>query len=141
MKSYISLVDEQMKNYLNERIGYTFYSFTASDDMIKKHTTASDMMRKLSKIPKRILKLAFSLFESESGRIGRFRQSGEIHQYLHDIYSLTHLLSATGFSSISKVDPYVSEIPGWNSYELDVVNGRVDGPLALYVEAKKTLEV
>jgi hypothetical protein len=95
------------------------------------------ILRKLNRIPRRLLQVAKNLMATESMRIGRFRRSGEVHRYMHDIYSLTRLLHKAGFHSVERVDAHRSSIPDWGKYQLDVVNGVVDGPLALYVEARR----
>ena len=138
MKPYLAQVDDEMKKYLNERIGHSFYPRVTSNEKVK-HFDTSDVFRKLRKIPKKLLNLTLSFFESRFSKIGRFRQSGEVHQYLHDTYSLSHILAASGFISISKVNPHVSAIQNWQTYELDVINGQIDGPLALYMEAQKPI--
>ena len=102
----------------------------------KKYTSLTDLLNIIPRVGKKIVRTILENVVSKSSRIGRFRQSGEVHRYMHDVYSLTHLLESQGFSSITKIDPYTSAISDWDKYELDVINGQPDGPFALYVEAK-----
>jgi hypothetical protein len=77
------------------------------------------------------------LFISESRRIGAFRLGGEIHQWMYDRYSLSRLLSQTGFVDI-KVQSYEeSDIPRWSSYQLDEIDGEPVDRISLYMEARK----
>jgi predicted SAM-dependent methyltransferase len=137
MKVFVEHCDETMKSYLSERVGYTFSSFSASKKLARSYISSSGLLRALKKIPKKLFQMISASTQSETGKIGRFRQSGEVHRYMHDIYSLTRLLKAAEFSSIVRVDPYTSAIPDWSLYELDVVKGQPDGPYALYLEARK----
>ena len=135
-KPFLSNVNKQMHGYIDERIGHSFNPKINSKNKTQ-HFNVSDILSLLKKIPKKLLNLTSPLFETKYTKVGKFRQSGEVHRYLHDIYSISNLLSKTSFSSTSRVNPYLSEIPDWQKYELDVVGGKVDAPLSLYVEAKK----
>ena len=68
---------------------------------------------------------------------GIFRASGEIHRWMYDRYSLGGLLSRAGFSSIKVVGPSESQIPHFETYGLDVVDGRVRKPDSLFMEAQR----
>lgn len=75
--------------------------------------------------------------KTESTRLGQFRRSGEIHQWLYDRFSLPELLKSSGFSETSIKDPFTSDIPEFNKYQLDVKNGEIYDPTSLFVEAIK----
>lgn len=137
MKDFVKRCDEGMNAYLLERIGHTFSSFSASKQSEGNAASMSGLLRILKKVPRKLVRMITDRIESKTKKIGRFRQSGEVHRYMHDVYSLSRLLRAGGFSSIARVDPYVSSIPDWGMYELDVIKGQPDGPHSLYVEAKK----
>jgi len=69
---------------------------------------------------------------------GKFRDSGEIHQWMYDKYSLPNLLNKTKFSSVEIKKATESNIPDWNQYNLDAdTNGHAYKPDSLYIEAKK----
>lgn len=92
----------------------------------KKKITISRILRKIkSKIP---------VIEY---RIGNFRLSGEIHQWMYDRYSLRRLLEKIGFIEAEKMDPFKSNISNWGKYELDVKDTIIHGPVSLFMEAKK----
>jgi predicted SAM-dependent methyltransferase len=70
--------------------------------------------------------------------IGRFRLSGEVHQWMYDRYSLGQLLRAAGFGGIEVCEADGSSIPNFNSYQLDIEpDGRVRKPDSLFMEARK----
>lgn len=68
---------------------------------------------------------------------GRFRSQGEIHQWMYDRYSLTHLLEKCGFTSITVCNAFDSTIKNWNTYLLDGENGTTRKPDSLFIEAQK----
>ena len=70
-------------------------------------------------------------------RIGRFRSSGEIHQWMYDIYSISILLKEAGFKNIKQKTFETSDIPNWKLFGLDEINNKIRKPDSLFVEAIK----
>lgn len=69
---------------------------------------------------------------------GRFRQSGEIHQWMYDEFSLSRLLAQTGFRQIIRTTADQSQLSQWSSYHLDAdADGRVYKADSLYLEGSK----
>ena len=68
---------------------------------------------------------------------GVFRSSGEVHRWMYDRFSLGRLLKRMGFRDIEVCSAFESRIPGFASYALDVVDGRLRKPDSLFVEASK----
>ena len=84
------------------------------------------------------LKIFLSSKDYEALRIGRFRQSGEIHRWMYDRYSLTRLLKECGFQEITQRTAADSYIKDWTNFNLDTeADGTVYKPDSLYVEAIK----
>ena len=85
-----------------------------------------------------ILKLILSPQELNALKIGQFRQSGEIHQWMYDRYSLSILLKKIGLVKITQRTAYDSFIPNWISFNLDTeTNGDIYKPDSLYIESIK----
>lgn len=75
----------------------------------------------------------------EALMIGKFRMSGEIHQWMYDRYSLACLLEQAGFQNPRRCGPAESLIPEWTSYHLDTEpDGSTYKPDSLYMEAGKS---
>jgi predicted SAM-dependent methyltransferase len=91
---------------------------------------ASGVFYRLKNIAK--LKKA-SIYE----QIGRFRLGGEIHQWMYDRYSLSGLLTKTGFEQIIKTTAFNSYLTDWGKYNFDSVQGSVRKPDSLFIEARK----
>ncbi len=71
-------------------------------------------------------------------RIGYFRQSGEVHQWMYDRYSLSVLLEKCGLEDIVQRTATESYIPNWASFNLDTEpDGSVYKPDSLFIEAIK----
>lgn len=67
-----------------------------------------------------------------------FRQSGEVHRWMYDRYSLARLLESVGFYNAQAVGPTESRIPHWNDFRLDTEpDGSVYKPDSLYMEASR----
>lgn len=71
--------------------------------------------------------------------IGKFKLSGENHQWMYDRYSLAGLLEKVGFAETRVCRADESMIPDFNSYLLDIeVNGSVRKPDSLFIEGIKS---
>lgn len=68
---------------------------------------------------------------------GRFRNEGEIHQWMYDRYSLKKLLQEKGFSKAEQRTAFESYIKDWSSFALDGENGKIRKPDSLFMEAIK----
>lgn len=72
--------------------------------------------------------------------VGRFRLSGECHQWMYDSHSLGGLLAAAGFEAVRPVAAGQSDIPDFGRYHLDVeADGGVRKPDSFFLEARKPL--
>ena len=93
----------------------------------KKHNIFRELMVK-----------AFLGKDYDSLLIGRFRKSGEVHQWMYDRYSLNKLLKRCGFVEIKECTPLESLIPDWKNFHLDTdPNGSVYRPDSIFMEAVK----
>ncbi|MBW1728369.1 MAG: glycosyltransferase [Deltaproteobacteria bacterium] len=70
--------------------------------------------------------------------IGKFRLSGEVHQWMYDRYSLGKLLREAGFEDVRVCQADESNIPDFKTYLLDIeADGSVRKPDSLFMEARK----
>lgn len=70
-------------------------------------------------------------------QIGKFRKSGEIHQWMYDEYSLGMLLKEAGFRNVRICTAFESAIPDWNGFGLETVDGNIRKPDSLFMEGTK----
>jgi len=86
----------------------------------------------------KLLKIILSDEDYRALEIGRFRSTGEIHQWMYDRYSLGRILKRAGFQDPKAVRANESRIPDWTAYHLDTEpDGRVCKPDSLFMEAIK----
>jgi len=72
-----------------------------------------------------------------TSKVGEYRLSGEVHQWMYDRYSLRCLLEAAGFTTAKVVSGTESGIPDFEQFHLDLVNGTLRKPDSLFMEARK----
>jgi predicted SAM-dependent methyltransferase len=71
-------------------------------------------------------------------QLGRFRRSGEVHQWMYDRHSLSRIVIDAGFVNPSIKSATNSAIPDWPHYNLDTEpNGEVFHPDSIFLEATK----
>lgn len=71
-------------------------------------------------------------------KIGRFRLSGEVHQWMYDRYSLSVLLEKCGMTDIIQRSATESYLQDWVKWNLDTeTDGTIYKPDSLYMEGKK----
>lgn len=78
--------------------------------------------------------------EYEMLRVGRFRRSGEVHQWMYDGVELKRRLEEAGFREVRRETPAQSRIAAWESYRLDMEAGGGQGafkPGSLIMEGIK----
>lgn len=100
-------------------------------------------LAKIKRIPKYIKENFLKIIlgsDYKALEIGRFRQGGEVHQWMYDRYSLRVLLESRGFEKIVQQSAYQSYIPNWIDFHLDTEpDHTIYKPDSLYMEAIKPL--
>lgn len=146
MGIYLSNPNMKNKDFVFSRIGHEAELY-CHKQMTREQTNILTKLKsqKLSDIVKRG-RIAISKFfvyliagqeSADALEIGLFRNSGEIHQWMYDRFSLTRLLKECGFVSIKICQANESRIPDFNSYSLDIIDGKVRKPDSLFIEALK----
>lgn len=141
------------EDFIEQRIGHEFIDMKAAFQDLRAGTWARlrkmppnvrrhKIIRRLLQVPgdcrRALAGLLLTRADRAALRIGRFRQSGEVHLWMYDRFSLPRLLLQCGF-----VDPRVcaaghSAIPRWGSFGLDVnAGGKPLKPDLLYIECRK----
>lgn len=88
-------------------------------------------------IPQIIVALIAGNEASQAFKEGIFRHSGEIHRWMYDRYSLRRYLEQAGFIDVRVCRADESMIPDFNSYGLDITDGKVRKPDSLFMEGVK----
>lgn len=145
MAEYIFQEKFENEDYVLKRIGSEakelrkYYLGTINNKSQKKGAKRS-LRQRIKFTITGILKLMFNEKYEEIEnyfKLGKFRQSGEIHQWMYDRYSLTQLLRRNGFSKIEIKTAFQSNIPEFSKFNLDLINGEIRKPDSLFIEAFK----
>lgn len=84
------------------------------------------------------LKQLLTSDEKRALAVGRFRQSGEVHLWMYDRFSLAQLMLRSGFINPVVQSATTRLIGHWTSFNLDTMqDGSVYKPESLYMEAVK----
>lgn len=75
---------------------------------------------------------------SPAERYLQFRQTGEVHQWMYDRYSLRIILADCGFSNLQHLTVEKSQMTGWTDFHLDIdPDGHIHKPHSLVYEGRK----
>jgi hypothetical protein len=107
----------------------------------QQESTAARRFRRVLTSPLQVARmlarrLILTRSEKEALRIGQFRLSGEVHQWMYDRHSLARLMKAVGFAQIKQQSADQSSCPEWSRYKLDLKSEGIPfKPDSMYMEA------
>jgi len=135
----IELFDQTVRNYSGgEMLEYWKQNPMPQEEFIIQRlgSEVKNALKNIRKNPNN--KPTKECIKKDSLEIGKFRLSGEIHQWMYDEFSLSELLKECGFRGIKRVKADDSRIPDFNNYLLDIeADGSVRKPDSLFMEAIK----
>lgn len=144
MRDYLSRAELPAEEFVYSRLGENakaMHRFFSRNPVKRKKRTQgtrpSLRQRMRSFLGRRRRTSAEALQDDPFYRLGRFRMSGEVHQWMYDRYSLRRLLLETGFSDFRVRTAFESYIPDWSRYHLDHQDGKVIKPESIFVEARR----
>jgi predicted SAM-dependent methyltransferase len=130
-----SPLSAEQEAYVIQRSGAEYEQFKAQQGSKKEGNSLKNTLKKGYQSLKNTL-LQFAPIRY--WQIGKFRSSGEIHQWMYDRYSLAKLLQGIGFKDIKVCNAFESRFPNWEKHQwLDIENGVVRKPDSLFMEAVK----
>lgn len=151
MGAYLHRVDLQNADFIVARLGDEAENWLRTKEQIAKRTLRQksfiEKLRSkrfswiLRQVRLRLAALAVQVFAGAEARRsfheGVFRNSGEIHRWMYDRFSLGRLLRTIGFTDITICRADESRIPNFASYELDTIGGKIRKADSLFMEARK----
>jgi SAM-dependent methyltransferase len=135
MASFVHKAPPMLLPFLRKRLGGEFGGILRLPQSSAAASSSAPIGSRIRRTPLRLLigRDGVSAYDR-----GRFRSSGEVHQWMYDRYSLAKLLDAAGFDSPRSVGPAESAIPGWAALNLDTeTDGLVYKPDSLFMEATR----
>jgi predicted SAM-dependent methyltransferase len=140
MKTYYRQDTMINEDFVRERMG-KFFEIMTQKRGPQSENTWKNYIKKIFPVTSIInfLRSIKNVIPGENHRqLGKFRMSGEIHQWMYDRFSLSRLLKTTGFKEIIQRSPRDSYVENWARYDLDSEpNGDTYKPDSLFMEAKK----
>jgi len=146
MGRYLMRTNIKNKDFVLSRIGSEAESYQKKKEAADKKPVLDKIKAKKASwfIQKLRILLANNLVALIAGsdarqafQEGLFRNSGEIHRWMYDRFSLRRLLEQVGFVDVRICQADKSRIPDFNSYELDTIEGKVRKPDSLFMEGTK----
>lgn len=147
MLHYLCNKNIKNKNFVLSRIGMEAeIFFNKKKDTLLENQSADIKARKsikfaIKKTKFDILRLLVKFIGDkdilEAFDEGIFRNSGEVHRWMYDRYSLKRLLQCVGFQDIQVCKANESRIVDFNTFDLDIINGVVRKPDSLFMEGIK----
>jgi predicted SAM-dependent methyltransferase len=147
MAYFLTNLKESHRGFVQSRIGTEASNFWNPKQVVPSKFKLTTFIRKIS-IARRVKllreKLAGFMVYLIAGKIayknykvGIFRSSGEVHQWMYDRYSVQRLLEQAGFDNVKICAANESRISNFEKNSLDVLDGVVRKPDSLFVEATK----
>jgi predicted SAM-dependent methyltransferase len=142
MAKYLNQTQLSNEDFVSSRMGFELSNCRAAN----KKTIWEKLKSKrpswfIQKVRYKISEILVYLVAGRSAQValreGLFRNSGEIHRWMYDRYSLSRLLTQSGFTNIRVCQANESAIPNFNTYELDAYQGKIRKPDSLFIEATK----
>ncbi|MBL7911110.1 MAG: methyltransferase domain-containing protein [Bacteroidia bacterium] len=138
------IMDETKNNdaFLIERNGdeikqlFNNFRNVKPDEPVTKKSSGFSLANFKSRVKNKLIRMLLKE-DVNALSIGQFRLGGEIHQWMYDRYSLGELLKKHGFKNPTVVTATESKIADWNSFNLDMMDGKVRKPDSLFMEAQK----
>ena len=145
MAKYLNQSQLSNEDFVSSRIGFELSNCRAGSQKIMGKKSKLKKLKQpiwlIKKIRYRISETLVFLVAGRSAQLafreGMFRNSGEVHRWMYDRYSLSRLLTESGFINIQICQADESSIPDFNTYELDTCQGKVRKPDSLFIEAIK----
>lgn len=130
--------------FICERLGDELQNSDANGQQTKQkknRLSPQYLKRKLSKlrigIGTKLVSILLPELNSKAIAEMRFRQTGEVHRWMYDRFSLCRAFRDAGFADVRCETASSSRIENFDSFELDAVGERIRKPDSLFVEGIK----
>jgi len=146
MGRYLKNPDIKNKEFIAGRIGLEaeqFWSVHEAGDSAEsinklKYFKLSKVLKLVQRfIAENLVAIIAGIEGKNSFKEGLFRNSGEIHRWMYDRFSLSRLMEQAGFKKVCVCEADESRIPDFNNYQLDILEGNIRKPDSMFMEAMK----
>jgi len=140
MVKFLVKKDLNNKNFIRTRIGQEAELFWITESQGPQERPGIKKKKLMKTLVKRLVKLFLGKKTATAFLEVLFRNSGEIHRWMYDRFSLKRLLERSGFKDVRVYRADESRICNFNSYELDIEEGKIRKPDSLFMEGRKEEE-
>lgn len=146
MGQYLGNCNIKNKEFVLSRLGSAAEDYWHSQEKSKRQSLWDKIRSKspiwlLQKARIILTKACVRLIAGEDAKLafdeGLFRNTGEIHRWMYDRFSLKRMLEQVGFVNVSILSSETSQILDFNKYNLDIVEDRVKHPGSIFMEGTK----
>jgi hypothetical protein len=138
MLAYLRREPIPEQEFVAARLGGEFRRITGTPAAPATQTFRGMMSSVCNSISRKLARLVAGRDGSRAYDVGMFRQSGEVHRWMYDRYSLARLMESAGMCDVQTMGPGESRVPGWSKYNLDTEpDGSVYKPDSMYIEATR----
>lgn len=144
MAKYLFQDNFENQNFVFERLGDEARSIRnnflkSKEKSLTQKDDTNESFSIISYVKRRIKKYLMKTLDVDQAALdtGKFRMSGEIHQWMYDRYSLSNLLGKAGGNNIQIRSAFTSFLNNWSDYNFDGMNGIVRKPDSVFIEAIK----
>jgi hypothetical protein len=129
---------ELFDQMVRERSGGEMLQYWKQEPMPAEQFVIDRMGQEVIQVIKQVRTGSTHEAERNPQTVRQVRESGELHRWMYDRYSLGQLLDKAGFVQIKTCIARESRIPNFITYGLDVnEDGSIRKPDSLFMEASK----
>ncbi|MEM9410662.1 MAG: methyltransferase domain-containing protein [Planctomycetota bacterium] len=146
MGQFMSNPRIQNSEFVQSRVGHEFkVCRTAASGFENAKKNAFEKINDWTKtirqnLAKKVVRLLLGSTAERAFSEGLFRNSGEVHRWMYDRFSLRETCEEIGFENFEIVSAPVSQIQSFSTYQLDVFESHIRKPDSLFTECRKPVK-
>lgn len=145
MGQFMSDPHIQNSEFVKSRVGDEFRVCNRPKEMVGDNLDIVDRIRQSTSgvrswLTKKLVRLLMGDHAARAFEEGLFRNSGEVHRWMYDRFSLKDLCARLGYVDFQILSAAKSQIPDFSSFQLDVIDNGIRKPDSLFTECRKPVK-
>ena len=137
MLKFLVKKDLNNKDFIRSRIGQEAEQYWKAESQGPQERPGMGKKNPIKTLVKNVVKWFLGKEGAAAFEEVLLRNSGEVHRWMYDRFSLKRLLESSGFKDVRVCRADESRIYNFNSYGLDIQDGKIRKPDSLFMEGKK----
>jgi predicted SAM-dependent methyltransferase len=137
MLKFLLKKDLNNKDFIRSRIGQEAEQYWIAESQDPQERPGRKKKNPIKTLGKGLLKWLLGKEAAAAFEEVLLRNSGEVHRWMYDRFFLKRLLERSGFEDVRVCRADESRIYNFNSYGLDIQDGKIRKPDSLFMEGKK----